>query len=338
MRPIDNPPNPFEAAHLEWEGPPPPAKLEVYEEEARSALSRNESPDVGFRWSVNPYRGCFHACAYCYARPSHGYLGFGAGTDFDRKIVVKRNIAERLRAAFERPSWRGEPIALSGNTDCYQPLEASYGLTRACLEVCAAYRNPVGVITKSKLVRRDVDLLGQLHRQAWCRVVVSVPFADDAMARAIEPFASSPSKRFETIGVLADAGIPVGVSLGPVIPGLNDDQVPAILERAARAGAQSAFLILLRLPREVGPVFDARLEEAFPLRASKVRSALRSVRDGKVNESRFGARMRGQGPRWDAIAQLFEQHRRRLGLAASEPGIGAAPASFRRPRRQLSLF
>ncbi|HJL26127.1 MAG TPA: radical SAM protein, partial [Polyangiaceae bacterium LLY-WYZ-15_(1-7)] len=144
-RPVANPPNPFEEASLEWDGPPPPAKLEVFEEDAKSALSRNDSPDVGFTWSVNPYRGCFHACAYCYARPSHQYWGFGAGTDFDRKIVVKRNVAERLREAFERPSWKGETIAFSGNTDCYQPLEASYGLTRACLEVCRAFRQPVSL-------------------------------------------------------------------------------------------------------------------------------------------------------------------------------------------------
>ncbi len=339
MRSVDNPPNPFESTHLEWDGPPPPARLEVYEEDARSALSRNDSPDVAFSWSLNPYRGCFHACAYCYARPTHGYLGFGAGTDFDRKIVVKRNIADQLRATFDRTSWRGEPIALSGNTDCYQPLEASYRLTRRCLELCAIYRNPVGIITKSKLVRRDIDLLERLHRETWCRVIVSIPFADDTMARAMEPFASSPTKRFETIRLLAGARIPVGVSLGPVIVGLNDEQIPAILERAAEAGAQSAFMTLLRLPAEVLPVFDARLQEAFPLRADKVRGALRMVRGGKLNESRFGARMRGWGPRWDAVAQLFEQHRRRLGLVRTEPGIGdAQPTSFRRPNEQLALL
>ncbi|HJK94819.1 MAG TPA: PA0069 family radical SAM protein [Polyangiaceae bacterium LLY-WYZ-15_(1-7)] len=337
-RPVANPPNPFEEASLEWDGPPPPAKLEVFEEDAKSALSRNDSPDVGFTWSVNPYRGCFHACAYCYARPSHQYWGFGAGTDFDRKIVVKRNVAERLREAFERPSWKGETIAFSGNTDCYQPLEASYGLTRACLEVCRAFRQPVSLITKSKLIRRDADLLGALAREARCHVTVSIPFADDAMARKMEPFASPPTKRFETVRVLAEAGVPVGISVGPIIPGLNDDQIPTILERAVDAGARSAFAILLRLPKQVLPVFDARLEAAFPMRAEKVRSAIRMVRGGKANESRFGDRMRGRGARWDAIEQLFELHLRKHGLARTGVQHFEGPTTFERPTPQLSLF
>ncbi|MEO0322989.1 MAG: PA0069 family radical SAM protein [Myxococcota bacterium] len=340
-QPVANPPNPFEEAHLEWDGPPPPAQLEVFEETCKSALSKNTSPDVGFTWSVNPYRGCFHACAYCYARPSHQWLGFGAGTDFDRRIVVKTNVATRLREAFDRRSWEGEGIVLSGNTDCYQPLEASYGLTRACLEVCLAYRNPVAIITKSKLVRRDAELLAALHREAGCHVFVSIPFADDAMARGIEPFASSPTKRFETVRVLADAGVPVGVSVAPVIPGLNDAQIPEILERAKEAGAEAAFMILLRLPKEVLPVFDARLEAAFPLRASKVRHAIQDLRGGKMNESRFGARMRGQGPRWEAIRQLFETNRRRHGLDVRRFGTREGPSPFHRPapeRTQLSLF
>ncbi|MEM9072736.1 MAG: PA0069 family radical SAM protein [Myxococcota bacterium] len=337
MRRIENPPNPFESNHLEWDGPAPPATLEIFEEQARSALSRNESPDIGFTWSLNPYRGCFHACAYCYARPSHQYLGFGAGTDFDRKLVVKTNIAELLRTALDRKHWRGETIVFSGNTDCYQPLEATYELTRACLTLCAKYRNPVGIITKSKLVRRDIDVLQALSRDARCHVAVSIPFADDSMARAIEPFASSASKRFATIRVLAEAGIRVSVSLGPMIPGLNDSQIPEILERAADAGASGAFLILIRLPKEVLPVFDARLEEAFPLRAQKVRNAIREMRGGTMYDARFGARMRGRGARWDAMRQLFEHHRRRLGLEIVQAD-NDEPTTFRRPSAQLSLF
>ena len=335
-KPVANPPNPFEEARLEWDGPPPPAELEIFEEETTEALAKNTSPDIDFTWSCNPYRGCFHACAYCYARPTHQYLGFGAGTDFDRKIVVKTNVAERLRATFDRRSWRGERVAFSGNTDCYQPLEASYALTRACLEVCRDYRNPVQIITKSKLVRRDADLLAELHDAADARVTLSIPFVDDAMARAIEPYASSPTKRFETVRLLHEAGVPVTVSLGPVIPGLNDDQIPDILERAAHAGAHAAFMILIRLPREVLPVFTERVEEAFPLRAGKVLNTIRGVREGAMNDARFGSRMRGRGPRWSAIEQLFEMHRRRVGLQPSEPV--SPPPTFRRPTAQLALF
>lgn len=334
-RPHDNPPNRFEEAHIEWEGEAPPADLRVYEEQAKSALARNESPDVGFRWSVNPYRGCFHACAYCYARPTHPYLGLGAGTDFDRKIIVKVNIAECLERALRKSSWKREVIAFSGNTDCYQPLEAHYGLTRRCLEVCVRHSTPVAVITKGKLVRRDVDVLQELARRAGCRVSVSIPFADDEDARSIEPFASPPSKRFETLRILSDAGIDTAVAVAPIIPGLNDSQIPEILERARDAGAASAFKIMLRLPQEVRSIFGSRLTETFPLRAKKVMNAIRDVREGRDNDSRFGSRMVGRGARWAAIDQLFAMHCTRLGLEhePSEPPEGVQPPD----EGQLSL-
>jgi DNA repair photolyase len=348
MRRVDNPPNPYAATELLRDEPPPPAELEVYEERCKEALAKNESPDIGFDYSLNPYRGCFHACAYCYARPSHQYLGFGAGTDFDRRIVVKVNVAERLKATFDRPGWRGEAIVFSGNTDCYQPLEATYGLTRACLEVCAAYRNPASIITKGVLVRRDRDLLAELAREAGCKVHVSVAFARDEDARRIEPFASPPSKRFETVRLLREAGVPVGVGLAPIIPGLNDAQIPEILARAADAGAESAFLGLLRLSREVLPVFTERLEEAYPLRTKKVADALREMRGGAMNDARFGARMRGQGPRWALVEALFESSLRRYGLDGGRgsderapsrgPAASDGPSPFRRPTAQLGLF
>lgn len=334
MRPIENPPNPFHEAHLEWDGPPPDARLELFEERCKSALSRNESPDLAFRWSLNPYRGCFHACSYCYARATHPYWDFGAGTDFDRKIVVKTNVVERLRETFERRSWRGEAILFSGNTDCYQPIEASYQLTRRCLELCAEYRNPVMLITKSKLVRRDIDLLARLTQEADCHVAISCAFSDDAMARKVEPYASPPSKRIETLKLLEAAGVPTTVALGPVIPGLNDDQIAEVLERAAEAGTRHASMILLRLSDPVLPVFDQRLEEAFPLRAAKVRSATRACRGGRG----FGERMRGKGPRWEAIERLFDVHTRRLGLGVRETTIELAEGTFRRPSPQLALF
>jgi DNA repair photolyase len=301
----------------------------VFEERCASALSENKSPDVGFRWSVNPYRGCFHACAYCYARPTHPYLGFGAGTDFERQIVVKVNIVERLRERLSRKAWRRELIAFSGNTDCYQPLESHYELTRACLHACADHETPVAIITKGKLVRRDVDILQTLRELAGCRVALSIPFAEDEDARAIEPFASSPSKRFETLRILSEAGIDTAVAVAPIIPGLNDDQIPRILKRARDAGASSAFKILLRLPLEVGPIFDARVREAFPLRHAKVMNAIRDVRGGQKSDSRFGSRMVGTGPRWQAIEQLFAAQCERLGLdyLAGEAPEVAPPSS-----------
>ena len=209
-RPVDNPPNPWSSTHVEYLDEPPPARLEVFHDHARSILARNDSPDIPFRWSLNPYRGCMHACAYCYARPSHQHLGFGAGTDFDRKIVVKVNAPELLAEAFAKPSWQGELIAFSGNTDCYQPLEASYALTRACLEVCADYRNPVGVITKSALVRRDADVLARIARDSRARAMLSIPFARDEDALKIEPWAARVSRRFEALRALSDAGVPTG--------------------------------------------------------------------------------------------------------------------------------
>ncbi|MGB8331771.1 MAG: PA0069 family radical SAM protein [Polyangiales bacterium] len=335
-----NPPIRFEAAHIDWEGEPPPADLSIHEEHAKSALSENKSPDVGFRWSINPYRGCFHACAYCYARPTHPYLGFGAGTDFERQIVVKVNIVERLRQTLEKTSWRGELVAFSGNTDCYQPIEAHYELTRRCLELCVSHSTPVAIITKGKLVRRDIDVLQDLQRNSGCRVALSIGFADDDQARAIEPYASPPSKRFETLRILSQAGIETAVGVAPIIPGLNDDQIPEILKRAREAGATSAFKILLRLPLEVRAIFEARLSEAFPLRCAKVMNAIRDVRGGQLSDARFGSRMLGQGARWAILEQLFATHCDRLGLEhdAREAPQPARPQGLNKHRQLPLLF
>ena len=316
IRPASNPPNPWAATRVEWIGEPPPARLEVFEEEAKSVLSENDSPDLNFRYSVNPYRGCVHGCAYCYARPTHQYLGYGAGTDFDRKIVVKVNAPELLRREISRPGWERDTINFSGVTDCYQALEASYRLTRGCLEVTSEAGVPIGVITKSALVRRDLDLLGDMARRGLARAFVSIPFLDDAVGRRIEPWASSVADRFETLRLLRAAGVPAGIGIAPVIPGLNDTHIPGLLERARDAGATSAFIILLRLPAEVLPVFEERLAEAFPDRRQKVWGAIREARGGKVTESRFGKRFHGEGPRWKAIEDLFQIHCRRLGLNA----------------------
>lgn len=337
-RPVANPPNPWLSTHVEWLGPPPDAKLEVFEEQAKSIVNHNDSPDIPFRWSINPYRGCYHGCAYCYARPGHEYLGFGAGTDFERKIVVKQNAAQLLRQRFETRSWTGEALMFSGVTDCYQPLEAAYGLTRACLELCVEYRNPASFITKGALVVRDAELLATLAREAAAGVTLSIGFTDDALARKIEPWASPPSRRFAAMRALADAGVPVGISVSPVIPGLNDEQIPELLATAKQAGASWAFLILLRLPGSVLPVFEQRLAEAAPLRAAKVFRALEDMRGGQRNDARFGSRMRGQGPRWQAIETMFEAQRRRLGLEDSSSTPVVQAPSFRRPRAQRELF
>jgi len=342
LKRIQNPPHAWNSIHLDWIDCPPPAELEIYEESAKTVLSENNSPDVGFRFSLNPYRGCFHACAYCYARPTHQYWDFGAGSDFERKIIVKVNAPEKLREAFMKKSWQGEMIVFSGNTDCYQPLESNYELTRRCLQTCLEFRNPVGLITKSALIQRDIDVLAKLTRDARCFVHMSLAFSDDAMARKIEPGAPLPSTRIRAIKALTEAGIPVGVGLAPIIPGLNDSQIAEILERAKEAGATRAFRVMLRLPSEVKPVFLERLKEAFPDRARKVENAIREMRDGKLYNSNFGQRGRGKGERWDAIEWLFELTCKRLGLNRHEENEDRddRPTSFRRPGEQvqMSLF
>ncbi|ULA62782.1 MAG: Radical SAM protein [Nitrospira sp.] len=337
MRTVSNPPNPFESTHRELLEPAPAATVEIFHDASRNILSRNDSPDLPFRWSVNPYRGCFHGCAYCYARSSHEYWGFGAGTDFESKLVVKEEAANLLRQAFERRSWHGELVVFSGNTDCYQPLEASYGLTRACLEVCADFRNPVGIITKGALVLRDLDVLTRLRQTAWIRVYFSIPFADDDVARKMEPHVPSIDKRFETMKALSEAGISTGVSIAPVIPGLNDKAIPELLERARDAGARTATYSLLRLSGSVEPVFLERVKAAFPDRFTKITNRLREVRGGRLSESAFFDRHHGRGIYWQMIERLFEVARRRTGLEGEREA--AIPDTFRRPAgAQTELF
>lgn len=338
IKPVVNPPNPYARYSVEWLDVPPRADLRVFEEQAATIISENNSPDVGFRYSINPYRGCFHACAYCYARPTHQYLDFGAGSDFERNIVVKLNAAQRLREAFEKPSWKGDCIAFSGVTDCYQPLEASYEITRSCLQVCVTYRNPVAIITKGALVRRDVDLLRRLTDEAGCHVTISLAFIDDALSKLIEPHAPRPSVRLRAIDELASAGIPVGIGLAPVIVGLNDTQIPDILKAAKAAGATSAFLTVLRLPREVETVFFERLHEAVPQRAKKIENGLRAVKEGRLNRPEFGKRMSGEGARWEAIKWLFRSNCDALGIHYGGRDEPERPSTFRRPRAQLELF
>jgi DNA repair photolyase len=346
--PLRNPPNPWRKELVSYsedlaEGER--VELTIFEDQSRSILSANDSPDLGFRYSVNPYRGCLHGCAYCYARPTHEYLGFGAGADFERKIVVKLKAGELLREAFEKKSWLGELILFSGNTDCYQPLEASYGLTRACLEACLDYRNPLHIITKSALVERDADVLAELAAMGSASVTITIPFWDAAVARVIEPLVPTPKRRMETVRRLSERGIPVSVNIAPLIPGLSDRDVVHILEAASAAGAVSAGLIPLRLPGSVKEVFSERIREALPLRAEKILSRVREMRGGKLNDPNFGSRMKGEGPYLEAVQLLFTQTARRLGLGSHERAeydeASREHSTFRRPTDkggQLRLF
>lgn len=337
-----NPPNPYLTEHRELIGEPPPVALEVYEDQSQEILSHNDSPDIGFRWSVNPYRGCFHACSYCFSRPTHEYFGLGAGTDFERKIFIKKNASALLERAFRRRSpgphggsqagagWQGERIVFSGVTDCYQPLEAAWKLTRGCLETCLKFRNPAGIITKSALIRRDADILQGLAREASVGVSISIPFLDEETTRKVEPGAPAIHKRFETLKILADAGIPVGIGVAPIIPGLNDRDIPGLLKRAKECGAKFAFHTLLRLPGSVREVFLHRIRRDLPLKARRIEERVKDSRGGAWYDSRFGHRHSGQGNYWEAIEQQWEIWTERLGFSErdEEP---ERPSTFRRP-------
>jgi DNA repair photolyase len=340
MRHVENPPNPWHRTDVEWDGEPPETAVEVFEEtETRRVITRNDSPDVGFDCSVNCYRGCTHACSYCFSRPTHEYLGFGAGTDFETRIVAKVRAPELLRAEFMRPSWRGETLVFSFTSDPYLPLEAHYKLTRRCLEVCLEFRNPVGVVTKSAMVRRDADLLAALAREAAASVFFTVPFDDHETARALEPYAPSPDARFRAMAELAEAGVPVGLGIAPVIPGLNDSHIPRLLKRAREAGASRAFMTILRLPGSVAPYFERRLRERLPTKAERVLARVREARGGRLNNSEFGERMRGRGEYWRVVEQSFRVHCARLGFnRRDDSNYSTRPDTFRRPTAQPSLF
>jgi DNA repair photolyase len=340
MRYVENPPSPWLTHSVEWIGEPPTARIEVFEEtETRTIISSNDSPDVAFDHSINCYRGCPHGCTYCFSRPTHEYLGYGAGTDFERKIIAKVNAPELLRKELMKPSWKGDEIVFSFTSDPYIPMEAIYKLTRRCLEVCAEFRNPVGIVTKSALIRRDVDVLQRLSEEASVGVYFSIPFADYATARAVEPFAPSPNARFEAMKILAAAGIQVGIGIAPTIPGLSTD-IPGLLQRAKDCGATKAFLNMLRLPGSVAPYFEQRLREKLPTKADRVLNRIREARAGKLNSSVFGERMRGKGQYWEAQRKLFEVYSKRLGF--NEHRVGSERQAnlntFRRPTAQGSLF
>lgn len=316
---------------------PPCRATEVRREQAKSVITRNRSPDVGFDRSVNPYHGCEHGCIYCFARPTHAYWDLSPGIDFETRLIAKTNLAERLEEELSRPGYVPQPIALGVNTDAYQPIEREQRLTRRALEVLLRYRHPVHLITKSALILRDLDLLGELARRRLVGVSVSLTTLDDGLKRIMEPRAASPAARLRVLRALVEHGVPAGVVCAPMIPQINDRELEALLEAARDAGARSAGYVLLRLPLEVAPLFEEWLAAHFPARAAHVMSLIRQCRGGADYDSRFGTRMRGEGPFATLLAQRFALAVRRLGLNRG-PAEPLDCSAFAPPGRQLSLF
>ncbi|MGV3484695.1 MAG: PA0069 family radical SAM protein [Planctomycetaceae bacterium] len=320
-----DPPNRFESIHrevdlehLEWDQEHlrtlTNRKIEYIDDASQSIVSENSSPDIPFRYSVNPYRGCVHSCSYCYARPGHDYLGFNAGLDFETKIVVKRDAPRLFREFLSNKKWNPEPITFSGVTDCYQPAEREFRLTRQCLEVALECRQPVSIITKNALVLRDLEILKQLAADNLVHVYLSVTSLDPALARDMEPRTSIPSARLRAVRELSESGVPVGVMTAPIIPGLNDSEIPELLKAAKEAGAITANYVLLRLPLTVEPVFIEWLQRVRPNHQEKVLGRIREARGGKLSSSAWGERMVGKGLIADQIQSMFRVFRRKHGL------------------------
>jgi len=346
---VVNPPNRFQRTRLEEDleqlapeelpGERRVVPTELLPDRTRSMISTNESPDIPYRWSINPYRGCEHGCAYCYARPGHELLGMSAGLDFETKILVKYDASNLLRDELCRPSWRGEVIAISGVTDCYQPAERKLGITRACLEVMLQARQPVRIATKNALVLRDLDILTPMAEMNLIQVGISITTLDAELARTMEPRTAPPSARLRAIGRLAAAGVPVIVLAAPVIPGLTDHELPEILKAAREAGAVSAGCQLLRLPFSVAPVFIAWLDANHPLARGRVESRIRQTRGGRLNDAEFGKRMTGKGPYAEGIHRTFSVFATKHGLDRPPPPLDSS--QFRPPQptnRQKWLF
>jgi DNA repair photolyase len=342
-----NPPNRFEEISVErapediaqyFEDPETDAKVltKFYFDHTKSILAKNESPDLGFTYSLNPYRGCEHGCIYCYARPSHEYLGFSSGIDFESKILVKLNAARLLRETFLSKTWIPQTILMSGETDCYQPVERKLQITRECLKVFLEYRNPVSIITKNALVRRDLDFLKELAALNLVSITISITTLDETLARRMEPRTSSPSNRLETVKDLATNGIPVSVNIAPVIPGLNDVEIPAIVAKAAECGVSSIAYSMLRLPYAVKDLFLDWLRRELPEKAQRIENRIRDVRDGKLSNSEFGIRMRGEGKIAESIEHLFTTSRKRSNLKNSRSSLSTN--LFIRNKDQFGLF
>ena len=315
-----NPPNRYEPLHF-VEDPSAldeeelrQVRTEYFTDNTKSILASNDSPDTGFTFSINPYRGCEHGCVYCYARPSHEYLGFSAGLDFETKILVKENAPQLLSEAFQKPSWEPQVVALSGNTDPYQPLERKLEITRRCLETFLRHRNPVVIITKNHLVTRDLDILEEMACLNLVRVTLSVTTLRPELVSVMEPRTSRPARRLEAIEKLSSRGVPVAVNVAPVIPGLTDEEIPQILKAASESGAKNASYIIVRLPGPVKELFLDWIRREFPDRSQKVIHRLEELRGPRLTDSRFGHRMRGEGEWAEMISNLFNVSCRKLGL------------------------
>jgi DNA repair photolyase len=306
-----------------------PLETIVTPELAKSIISTNQSPDVSFDQSINPYRGCEHGCIYCYARPNHAYVGLSPGIDFETKLFVKANAAELLEAEFSKPSYRPKTIMLGGVTDIYQPIERGYGVTRAILEVMERWRHPVSLITKSQLVMRDIDILARLAERGLAKAAISVTTLERRIARVMEPRAAAPHRRIEAIRALTQAGVPVTVMVAPIVPAINDSEIEAILEEAAKAGASAAGYVVLRLPLEIKDLFREWLHEHFPDRATRVMSIVRQMRNGRDYDPEWGKRQKGEGPYAKLIADRFTKALRRFGL--DKPRLPLDTTQFRRP-------
>src|SRR5262245_17401080 len=334
---MSNPPNRFTPLwHVrdpDWTDPEDPAPTtQFFKDTARAILTSNASPDVGFTYSINPYRGCEHGCIYCYARPTHEYFSFSAGLDFETQILVKHDAPALLRHALASPRWHPQVLAMSGVTDPYQPVERRLQLTRRCLEILGEFRNPVVIVTKSALVTRDVDVLTALARDNAAAVFLSVTTLDGHLARLLEPRASQPTRRLAAIDTLAQAGVPVGVLVAPVIPGLTEHELPAILTAAARMGAQSAGYVTLRLPHGVAALFEEWLRQHAPTKQTKILQRIRALRGGQLNDARFGVCMQGEGVFADHIAALFTLGCRKAGIQSRDPAAvhrGLSPSYWR---------
>ena len=339
---VGNPKNRFERIEVEpkregSEAEEPGPETIYLRDVSRSIIARNDSPDIGFDASINPYRGCSHGCIYCYARPMHEYLGFSAGLDFESRILVKENAPELLRKELSSPRWEPRVLAMSVATDCYQPVEKKLQLTRRCLEVIVEFRNPVAVVTKNHLVTRDIDLLSELAHHDAAVAMVSLTTLDDDLRRVMEPRTSRPARRLAAIEALAQAGIPVGVMVAPTIPGLTDHEIPTLLSAAAKAGASFAAYTSVRLPYAVAPLFEDWLKRHFPERKEKVLNRIRSIRGGKLNDPGFGSRMRGEGIFAEQLGQLFSISCRRAGIwEKRSPKLSTV--AFRRAGPQPTLF
>jgi DNA repair photolyase len=342
-----NPKNRFEK--LEYVADPPediggddveeqrPLRTQFLRDDTQSIISKNDSPDVPFTYSLNPYRGCEHGCAYCFARPTHEYLGFSAGLDFESRIMVKERAPELLRAALNSPKWKPEVLALSGVTDCYQPIERQLEITRRCVAVLAEFRNPVSVITKNHLVTRDIDLYRELAAHDGVRINISITTLNAALAKKLEPRASPPLRRLKAIEELSNAGIPVSLLMAPCIPGLNDHEMLNIFTAGANAGARDAGYTALRLPGAVAGIFSQWLDDHVPDKKEKILNRVREMRAGRLNDPRFGSRMRGDGFYAEQMTAMYKVAWKTAGFDR-KPRIELSTAHFRRDREQLTLF